>query len=87
MSYEGAEPTASPPIRHRASYIFERGIWRATCRCCGWQTSDPDRRRANSLFRMHIQDRRDAFSGIPLLGPVIDLGPEERRQVRVAASR
>ena len=43
---------------HRATYIRERGIWYATCRNCGWQTSDVQRRRAMSSFRVHIQDQR-----------------------------
>ena len=45
---------------HRASYIFERGIWRATCRSCGWQTSDVVHRQAALLFRAHI--RSEALS-------------------------
>ncbi len=40
---------------HRANYIFERGIWKATCRHCGWQASDEVRRQAALLFRGHIR--------------------------------
>ncbi len=40
---------------HRANYIFERGIWKATCRACGWQASDEVRRQAALLFRSHIR--------------------------------
>lgn len=43
---------------HRASYILERGVWCATCRVCGWRTSDPQRRQAATLFRLHIQQSR-----------------------------
>ena len=45
---------------HRATYIRELGIWYATCRECAWVTSDVHRRRAMSLFRLHIQERREA---------------------------
>jgi hypothetical protein len=44
---------------HRATYILECGTWRATCRECGWSTSDAQRRRAATLFRVHIQDARE----------------------------
>jgi hypothetical protein len=44
---------------HRADYILERGMWRAICRECGWQTSDAQRRQAATLFRAHIQDTKD----------------------------
>lgn len=47
---------------HRATYIRERGTWYATCRACGWSTSDVLRRRAMSSFRIHIQERREAES-------------------------
>jgi hypothetical protein len=42
--------------RHHASYIFERGVWRATCRLCGHTITDPGRRQAATLFRNHIRD-------------------------------
>jgi hypothetical protein len=42
--------------RHRASYILEQGVWRATCRACGYKVTDPQRRRATSIFRAHIRD-------------------------------
>jgi hypothetical protein len=42
------------PMGHvRANYTLERGIWHATCRDCTWQTSDPNRRRAVAMFRLH----------------------------------
>ena len=44
---------------HRASYILERGLWRATCRACGWQVSDEQRRRACAMFRSHITAQRE----------------------------
>ena len=47
---------------HRATYILERGVWYATCRACGWNTSDVLRRRARSSFLIHIQERREAES-------------------------
>lgn len=45
------------PIRsaHRASYTLELGVWHATCRECGFRVSDPVRRRAASVYRVHIQ--------------------------------
>lgn len=42
--------------RHRANYILEQGVWRATCRTCGYQVTDPIRRRAASVFRSHIRE-------------------------------
>jgi hypothetical protein len=45
---------------HRASYILERGMWNATCRGCGWQTSSPKRQLTASVFRLHIQAMRIA---------------------------
>ena len=43
----------------RATYLLERGVWRATCNACGQQFADPDRRRLNRVFRTHVQERRD----------------------------
>ena len=40
---------------HRAKYTFERGIWHATCRSCGYRVSDPVRRRAASEYREHLK--------------------------------
>ncbi len=40
---------------HLANYILERGVWKATCRACGWQASDEVRRQAALLFRSHIR--------------------------------
>lgn len=45
----------TPADRHRADYILERGVWRARCRLCSWEVSDPTRRQAASLFRQHIR--------------------------------
>jgi hypothetical protein len=53
------EPFKSGRTRHRATYILECGTWRATCRECGWSTADGQRRRAATLFRVHIQDARE----------------------------
>lgn len=47
-------------MAHRAEYILERGIWRATCKVCGWATSDPARRQAAALFRQHWHSARTA---------------------------
>jgi hypothetical protein len=41
--------------RHRGTYILEFGVWRATCRECGWAVTDPQRRQAAALFRRHIR--------------------------------
>jgi hypothetical protein len=43
-------------VPHHASYLLQRGVWKATCRVCNFEVSDPDRRRASSMFRMHIRD-------------------------------
>jgi hypothetical protein len=47
----------SDPARvgHRAQYTLECGTWRATCRVCGWQATNPIRRQAATQFRFHIQ--------------------------------
>jgi hypothetical protein len=42
-------------IVHRAAYTLECGTWRACCRICGYEVTDPDRRKAASQFRLHIQ--------------------------------
>ena len=55
---------------HRADYLRERGTWHATCRACGFQTSDPLRNRAATQFRSHIRQMDSA---------VIDLTPEAPR--------
>ncbi len=44
--------------RHRASYILERGVWKARCRLCGCEVADPIRRQAAALFRQHIRVTR-----------------------------
>lgn len=41
---------------HRADYMLERGVWRATCRVCGYSITDPVRRRAMSAYRSHIRE-------------------------------
>jgi hypothetical protein len=42
--------------RHRATYTFEMGVWRATCRVCGYSVTESRRSRAASQFRNHIRD-------------------------------
>ena len=55
---------AEPPIRHRADYILERGVWHVACRVCGWRAWDPMRRRLASRFRFHQQgEPRDSLPG------------------------
>lgn len=53
-----AEEIVTTSMAHRAEYILERGIWRATCKVCGWGTSDPARRQAAALFRQHWHTAR-----------------------------
>jgi hypothetical protein len=58
VSMVSLEPsTAANEIapRHRADYILERGLWRVSCRVCGWKAVDADRRRLASRFRFHLQ--------------------------------
>jgi hypothetical protein len=50
----GNQPEEVAP-RHRADYILVRGEWRVSCRVCGWNASDPARRRLASRFRFHLQ--------------------------------
>jgi hypothetical protein len=47
--------TVTSQARHRPDYILERGIWRVTCRDCGWKATDPARRILASRFRFHVQ--------------------------------
>jgi hypothetical protein len=49
-------------VTHRATYTFEIGSWHATCRVCGHQIIDRDRRRAASQFRRHIQEMAEAYT-------------------------
>jgi hypothetical protein len=59
------------PDRHHAVYTFERSVWKARCRLCGCEVSNPDRRQAAAMFRQHIRAARAGeISGAPL---VIDL--------------
>lgn len=44
--------------RHRATYILERSVWKARCRLCGCEVSDPHRSQAAALFRQHIRAAR-----------------------------
>jgi hypothetical protein len=44
--------------RHRAEYLLERGVWKARCRLCAWETADPMRRQAMALFRLHIKEAK-----------------------------
>ncbi|MBO0731275.1 MAG: hypothetical protein J2P57_18605 [Acidimicrobiaceae bacterium] len=41
--------------RHRALYLLERGTWRARCRLCDWEVSNPVRQHAAAMFRQHIR--------------------------------
>jgi hypothetical protein len=41
--------------RHRATYIFEMGMWRATCQICGHSVVESKRGLAASGFRAHIR--------------------------------
>jgi hypothetical protein len=59
------------PLRHRATYILQRGVWLARCQACGWEVSDLQRRQASSVFRLHIQDSREQAE--------IDLRSKERK--------
>ena len=43
------------PSVHRADYTLEMGVWHATCRVCGHQVADTDRRRAAATYRRHIR--------------------------------
>lgn len=45
---------------HRANYTLERGMWRATCRKCGFTLTDVSRQRAMSLYRAHIRETSNA---------------------------
>lgn len=51
----GSQPEEEVAPRHRADYILVRGEWRVSCRVCGWNASDPARRRLASRFRFHLQ--------------------------------
>lgn len=55
---------------HRANYTLERGMWRATCRKCGFTLTDVSRQRAMSLYRAHIRETGSADErvAIDLLG-------------------
>ena len=67
----------SPASHARAAYTLERGTWHATCRDCSWQTSDPNRRRAAAMFRLHHLD---------LAQPTIDLREDSKGTDRLKTS-
>jgi hypothetical protein len=55
---------------HRATYFLERGVWRARCRVCGYETFDANRQMAASSFRHHIRlTRLDAGSAVAAKHP------------------
>jgi hypothetical protein len=55
-------PSHASAGRHHATYILMHGVWVATCRDCGHQVSDPRRRAAASVFRLHIRDPESTVS-------------------------
>jgi hypothetical protein len=59
--------------RHRADYILERGIWRASCRLCDYRTTDPSRRRAAADFRNHIRDTSERLLDLRVREPQLPL--------------
>jgi hypothetical protein len=69
---EGQMPRGSDfADRHRAVYTLERSVWKARCRICGCEVTDPDRRQAAALFRQHIRESRTTV--VVAQRPVIDL--------------
>jgi hypothetical protein len=74
-------------LRHvRAAYTLERGTWYATCRDCSWHTSDPNRRRAAAMFRLHRADVQETIDltelplrVLPLTGDEEALDPRSLR--------
>ena len=50
---------ASQDVAHRAGYRLEVGVWKATCKICGWEVRHPVRRQAATIFRRHILAARN----------------------------
>ncbi len=70
---------------HRADYVLDRGVWRATCRVCGLKLSDADRRQVASQFRQHIRDQ--AAISPARREPVIDLRTRNTERVTSASEQ
>jgi hypothetical protein len=62
-------------------------MWRAICRECGWQTSDPQRRQAATMFRVHIQDVKELIDLAEAEGPIDLEVPAAPPEVQPQASR
>jgi hypothetical protein len=60
--------------RHRADYLLVRGVWKARCRLCAWETADPMRRQAMALFRAHIKEAK-VIAGQSENGPETEAEP------------
>lgn len=56
---DGADGSNPLPAPHRAEYIFERGVWRVSCRVCRWEATGPVRRQLASRFRFHLRSGQD----------------------------
>lgn len=74
---ELASAADGDPSNHlRATYSFELGTWKATCRACGWQISDANRRRAAARFRLHHKNlARPPEEPIGVHGEPVEEGP------------
>jgi hypothetical protein len=56
LAEEPPSAAATPPSpRHRPDYVLERGVWRVSCRVCGWEATDSVRRQLACRFRFHLQ--------------------------------
>ncbi len=43
-------------MHHRAGYVLEMGLWRATCLTCGYSVTALQRRQAAMEFHNHARD-------------------------------
>jgi hypothetical protein len=73
---------AKHDIAHRASYRLEVGVWKATCKVCGWEVRHPVRRQAATIFRRHIVAARND----EVLPSTIDLRNEDTDRESLATT-
>jgi hypothetical protein len=71
---------AHQDVAHRATYRLEVGVWKGTCKVCGWEVRHPVRRQAATIFRRHIVAARNG----ELRPPTIDLRDETADRERLA---
>ncbi len=75
-------PPENQDVAHRATYRLEVGVWKGTCKVCGWEVRHPVRRQAATIFRHHITAARKG----QVLAPTVDLREDATDAESLAAT-